>query len=341
MLNAALFTTKVMLTGVLLLVPSAKNNHLVRVIAPNGSIQHLGLPTHVSYVMFNIDNWDPSGRKPDFFVSRPDPNDPTHMANFGVCEIDKEYLEATGSFTQSPLCQPTPSSFALAPCNLTARRTDQAFPSVINENLVTNQDSLQWLFDFSRANPDIASHISDDVLQVKPATGKASLRMDLKFGEMRVLPNSFDLHYAYRLTATGTCQALARAVVVNLENSQDPSTLTLTSTSFSGSVTQLPLKLSASTGDLAVLIGNEPLESIPMSVDFLLGDTSSQHHEDTTDHQQRIRDLLSGLSTLITPAEIPAGACQNGHAPRIKTGAAGGGGTCNPGGTPPTDPSGG
>ena len=344
MLSAALLATKLMFTGVLLLVPSAKDNHLVRVVTPNGAIPHLGLPTHTSYVMFNIDNWDPSGRKPDFFISRPDPNDPTraHMVNFGVCVIDKEYLDASGSFTPSPLCQPTPSSFGVAPCSQATARTDQPFPAVTSPSLIPDQDSLHWLFDFSVANPDISAHISDDVLRQKPTTGKTSLRMDLRVGEMRVLTRSFDLHYAYQLTPKGSCQALARAVVVNLENTRAPATLTLTSTPFGDSTTQLPLKLSASTGDLIVLIGNEPRDSIPMSLDFLVTDSVARAHEDTTDHEQRIRDLLVGVPMLITPAEIPAGVCQNGYSPQITPNtASGGGGTCNPGGTSPTDPSGG
>lgn len=333
MLTALLLATKLMYTGVVVLVPSAKDPSLVRVVVPNGRIPQGSVPAHVPYVMFRMDQWVRTSRTPDLIFE-----DPLNGLQFGVCILDEEYLAVSGSFQSTALCKPTESLFPVTTCRDPKPSVAKPFPKVELESLFTEEDSLHWLLDLGYANPNIQTKIKDDVLQQKPQNHDVAMRMDLTAGRLTVVPESFDLHYGYRLNAAGTCQALARAVVVTVDDSSNPSTLELTSTSFTGTGKELPLQLSASSGDLVVLFGNEPAPHVQQAVNIYLGARPSVHHEDTTDHLQLIKRLLVPGTPLNVPREIPAGACQNGRSPATTGGAGGDGGTCNPSAMPATDP---
>ena len=336
MLTSLLLAMKVMFTGVVLLVPSQQDPHLVRVVVPNGRMPGIPrVPPHFAYVMFRIRDLDPAGRKPDIhFMGGVNGNIPV-----GVVFIDKEHLALSGSFESTPLCEPTASSFGIAGCTMAAPHVRSPFPEVREVVPVAFQDSLHWLYDFRHSDPDIATKIQDDVLRSHPTSGNVALRMNLTSGKMTVVPKSFDLRYAYRVRRNGMCQAVARMVAVTMNETGYPSNLVLTSTSFDGASANLPLKLTATAGDLEVLIGNEALDHIEHTVDLFLGTPgSSEQHEDTTDHMRILGRLFQNGTVLTTPGEIPAGACQNGDSPDVPDGSAGGGGTCNPSGMPAKDP---
>lgn len=302
-------------------------------VVPNGTVPFKSVPSHVAYVMFDMRNLDPdpSGRKPDIVFT-------ASGLKFGVCLINQELLKVSGTFARTPLCQPTHSSFAIADCASPQPNVAEAFPTVTNE-LAAAQDSLQWLLEVGTANAGIESKIDKDVLQDTPKPGRVALRMNLTAGKMTVAKRSFDFRFAYQLQADGTCQALAKAVIITMDDVNTPSTLSFESTSFDGITKHPVLKLVSSTGDLAVLIGNEPPADVEMSVSILRGTPLSSHHEDTTNHMMLVANLLSDTATeLVLPAEIPAGACQRGHSFSTPAEPTGDGGTCNPHGMPAMDP---
>ena len=341
MLTAAvLLATKITLafTGVTLLVPSVADSHLVRVVTPNGqTMTHSGVPKHFAYVMYTMKDWkaantDSLGRRPDLIVI-----DPVDGMRFGVSFIKGELLDIGGSFdTSEKLCKPTKSEFEIEPCFDASIGLVKPFPGMTSPT-TTSESSLHWLLDWSRGNPDIVDRLDPDVLQDKPSSTHVSMRMNLAYGRMMVLPTSFDLRYAYRYNEHGACQALARAVIVEMKGTSNSSTLTFTSRPFSNGTVPLPLKLAAS-GDLAVLIGNEPVDNLQMSVNLIRGRKPSELHQDTTGHMRLLEDLLLS-GGLVRPAEIPAGACQMGMSPSVSpTDAGSDGGTCNPNGMPAKDP---
>jgi hypothetical protein len=338
---AVLLATKMTLvfTGVTLLVPSASNHNLVRVVTPNGLTTALSdIPPHVAYVMFDMANWNAAnaaspGRRPDMVLV-----DPLDGRKFGVSLVNRELLEIGGSVdTSEKLCQPTKSEFEIDACTGAGAATTKPFPEVISPSLTPSQSSLHWLLDWGRGNPNIVSRLDPEVLRDTPASTHVSMRMNLANGKMRVLPTSFDLRFAYRYNTDGVCQALARAVTVEMQSSSTPATLTFKSTPFDGGSSRLPLKVS-SAGDLAVLVGNEPVDHLEMSINILRGRKPSSRHEDTTGHMRLIEDLLTG-GTLNRPAEIPAGVCQLGMSPQVSNNGSDGG-TCNPNGMAAKDPAG-
>ena len=344
MLTAVLLASKIMFTGIVALVPSEANNHLVRVVVPSGCTAHsAAIPSHVTYVMFLMEQWEAAGstgRVPDF-VYRGGANGDIEI---GVCVLDEEYLEMSGSFAKTDLCQPTISPFNIEPCESPNPMTIQPFPAVDGQVPIATEDSLQWLLDLEKANPDLKSWIKNDVLQDKPQMHDVALRMNLEHGRLTVGKSSFDLRFAYRYDAGGGCQALAKAAVVTMDDENDPATLTFKSTPFSSSKTaELPLHLSSTDREIVVLIGNEPLKHVKESMGILLGAPPSPQHVNTADHLHLIEKLLALTQNarLITPDELPAGACQNGKSPKVSPAhQAGNGGTCNPTGMPAKDPAG-
>ena len=252
---AALFATKILFTGVVGFVPSAKNDHLVRVIAPNGRVPNNfersnKIPSHTAYILFRMADLETdSPRKADYtFI--------TDGVRYGVVAVESEYLKLGGNFRREALeyeREPVPPG-------------DDAPTS-------QNADSLYWMFDHDRAVTEPLS-VDPSLLIAKPAPEKVTLRLNLDYGTFKAEPASISRKFSFISSSNLTCQSVARAVVATLaDGGQESNTLlTISSTPFRGTDAKPVLRFARkkADGDLRIVIGNEPLGELERSIDLLL-----------------------------------------------------------------------
>jgi hypothetical protein len=309
---AVILSAKVMFTGVLALVPSKKDHHLIRVVAPNGRVPDLaeaGIPAHVAYVMFMLDDLasknPKESRQPDFVIARKD------GVVVGVCLIKGEYLQA-GPF----------SSTATAP------DIDEGLPAEIFECCRDPQDTHDVPLDPS-------------VLKKSPDPTRVGMRIDLAHGDLGNERASIDPTASYIVKGDRSCRSLTRLISATLKEAAPQ--LTIRSTPFQGSAEQTPLLLKSKTGgELRVLIGNEPLGDLEPTSDFLVDPNSEQpaHSMDIRPpHMRLLRRLTQGMQLVLTPEIIAFARCVSGVAlPPTDNGGGGKPDVCNPTGIRPADP---
>jgi hypothetical protein len=321
--SAAQLATKVLLTGILTLVPSAKNPHLIRVVAPNARVAtddeaaHQ-IPSHVTYVMFDMDDLvtsDPEvSRQPDYEVRGKDVNG--IVVRKGVCLIKGEYLQV------GPFSAPGGADVA------------QTFPKELL-HCCTAADGKEIAID-------------PDVLSQTPDPDRVGLRLDLYHGVLGNENASIDPDSGTELKTSSTaCTKLTRLLSVTMPTSGPAATLTIKSTPFTGSLRQLPLllKRDAADGDLVVMIGNEPPPDLEKTIDFLIDPSRPQRSDHTmlSVLHQRILNHLTTDPDIFIPTRLVAAieTCVNGRITvthPLPDGVAGKTDTCNPAGGYPQDP---
>lgn len=319
--TALILVTKILLTGIIPFVPSAKDPHLIRVVVPNSRIptpdeSSLGITGHAAYVIFRFDDLQPGSRVPDVVFTD------ANGQRYGIVWLESEFLTVDGNFKRDPL------QFNLNTSNVAGDAPDS-----------TDGTSLHWLYDAGHAGT--SPPIIDRALLTKtPDPAKVTVRMNLRYGVFAVEPSGVDSSTRFIVNAQNHCQALTRAVSVTLQpvKGDEPAALTITSTPFRGKDAAKPIKLK-NDSDLMVLIGNEAINDVVASVEVFNpmphdSTMTASYVDGPSAHVQLANRLLkSGNVAVLT--RIPVSLCVNGMFSHGNFGKNGG---CSPLLLPPGDP---
>lgn len=280
--------------------PSAKDEHLIRVIVPNGQLadelqENNRIPPHVAYIVFDMADHVgvADNRQPDDKIE-------AGGRTFGVVRITNEYLTIDGTFARRPLTY-DPNVFMPSE----AKRGD--------------------LFSYCGAYEGNPVQLDPRVLRWNPDRQRVAMRMNLRYGSFAPVRDSFDpqsdLRDVVRLDLR--CTFLAHVAALQLEPTGEVARLTFHSKKFPSGTKLRSLKLARkrTDGDLAVLVGNEPAEDLKASVAFLEPSASGSHAEGA--HQQGVAEpphvllvqrlLTPGLlAGLFIPRQITSSECPEG-----------------------------
>lgn len=252
---------RIMVTGVLAIVPSKSNPDLTRIIVPNlmqVADTHKGVPAHFAYLQVNSRNldMDPPETSPPVKLTRP------VKLKF---HADKEPLDDNDQWvfalrSEEVSIDPPPANQTLKPKAAMEGDLESTFYEL----------KMEYLCKCSPIAKEYFAPLSD------ANEAKIAARMDLIGGRESV--DGVDPHEVWDLPGKDHDRSYAERVVYEFDVPGETATLKIKS--ISGTFTQITLKPDpkVSKGRIDVILGNAPVQAIVAPLDNIVRSTHTEGH---------------------------------------------------------------